>query len=172
MPDSRSSDKRCVHGKGACAHSLRDSCAYLHTRARDRRRLKRSPTSIVLAINACLPQPRLFVYPCRTRDSALSTSTRTPVRPSVHTLVRSFSASPFFIIPRSRVGVTFFFNVGECVFYAPPFPITHHGFIFGALQRRLLLPFCRDWPFDLFTYRACVCGNTVRLFNNVAKVYR
>lgn len=94
-------------------------------RARDRRRLKRSPISIVLAINVRLLQPRLFIYPCRTRDSALSTPTRTPVcwfvRPSVRPSVRSFS-TPFFIIPRSRVGVTSFFQRRASVFFTCRLP--------------------------------------------------
>lgn len=95
-------------------------CACVRPRAYTlnvRRRLKRSPTSIALAINARLPQPRLFVYPCGTRDSALSTPT-CAVLFLFHP--RSLFLDPLFHYSTESSGCyflyIFFSSIGECIF--------------------------------------------------------
>lgn len=82
-----------------------------HVHASDRRRLKRSPTSIALAINARLPQPRLFVYPCGTHDSALSTPTYAP-SPSPLYHSRSLFLDPLFHYSTKSRGCCFFYFFG------------------------------------------------------------
>lgn len=95
MPDSCSMNMLVRKG----AHTLVSTPAFIHTHVDGRRRLKRSRTSIALAINA---PSRLFVYPSRTRDSALSTPTCTPSSRSP-----LLSSTPYFA---DSSGCNFFFG--------------------------------------------------------------
>jgi len=137
----------------ACTHTC--ICALVYMHVGDRRRLKRSPTSIALAINALSASASSFcLSPRNARFHIIDVNIPSPL-------------SSFLFSHYSASGCYFFWRRSESVFYAaiPDLSdfhfwifLTSETLIFDSLQPCLI---CRSF--------ALYSENIVKLFENVAK---
>jgi hypothetical protein len=137
--------------KGRCTsaqtHSFTYIRALIHMHVGDRRRLKRSPTSIALAINAPSALGLVFLFiPRGTRDSALSTCAS----------LFALSSTPFSHYSANVSGCYFFSGAAARVFFCMPLFFDHSSetFVFESFEREQSHFLFAAASLDLSTFHA------------------